>query len=804
MALKTVFEQKVADAIIKWRWIVIGITIIATVVFIYGVSILKFKVALEDMLPPANPFVKLNTEFGHRFGGLTSFAVEVGVEKEGDLFTPKRLEILFAITDDIYFLNSVRRDLVWSITMNKAKEIRGATGDVFINAFLYPHPPTTTDGCLEVKNKVLSSPLFAGRLVTMDGKHALITGNLKEDASDKEFFENLLRIKEKYQGREGMNIQMIGRPVLMGWIYHYMPDMLIIFAISLLVIAAMLSMSFKAVQGPVVPVIIHLSIGTFAAVWGLGFIGITGMNLNPLMVVLPFAIGIRGISHSIQITSRFLEEYARSEDRMVAAHTTVGAMFIPNISAIAAECSAFMFLVAVKITMVQQLAIAITFWMFAIFFTTAVLTPILCMFLPKPHARHVEQIKKSWKTVASGGTGDILDKLIIVTSRFFIGRGKLFAIGAMVVIIFGGAFLAQHVKSGDLSPGSPILYPSSDYNRACDSINKRFSNAGTDALQIYFDGKGTSGAAFAPPVLQTAERLHKVFTAAMPDTYSGWDSAVPIVKTMNMEMHEGDVKWDFIPDNPQLLGTVLSIYLAKLIPEDFNKYTDAETHSLGNINYYFKDHMPDTVDTAIETTRKFFKNLDLDTSSLGEFKMAGGEIGINYAINHEIESVHYIIIFGVLSLIFIICAFSFRSITAGVLLVIPLIASNVVAFSYMALNDIGLTINTLPVISVGLGIGVDFGVYLYARFQEEYKNFGDYDMAVLTGCVTAGKGVVYTALTMVVPLYLWYFVSDIRFQGEMGLFLAIILTVNLMAVMFFHPAIISKLRPKFITKMTME
>ena len=122
----------------------------------------------------------------------------------------------------------------------------------------------------------------------------------------------------------------------------------------------------------------------------------------------------------------------------------------------------------------------------------------------------------------------------------------------------------------------------------------------------------------------------------------------------------------------------------------------------------------------------------------------------------------------------------------------------------MALKGIGLTVNTLPVISVGLGIGVDFGVYLYARFQEEYKNFNDYDSAILTGCITAGKGITYTALTMVVPLYLWYFISSLRFQGEMGLFLAIILTVNFLAVMIFHPAIVHKLRPKFITKMTME
>jgi predicted RND superfamily exporter protein len=206
----------------------------------------------------------------------------------------------------------------------------------------------------------------------------------------------------------------------------------------------------------------------------------------------------------------------------------------------------------------------------------------------------------------------------------------------------------------------------------------------------------------------------------------------------------------------------------------------------------------------MEVTENFFKNLDIDVSPFGEFRIAGGEIGVGHAINKEIEEVHYIIIFGVLILIFIICTFSFKSFLGGAILIIPLIGSNAIAFSYMVIKGIGLTTNTLPVICVGLGIGVDFGIYLYTRFQEEYKNTNDYDKAILAGCATAGKGVVHTALTMVVPLYLWYFISSIRFQGEMGLFLAIILTVNLMAVMFFHPAIVSKLKPKFITRMTME
>jgi uncharacterized protein len=800
MSLKTVFEQKVADTIINLKWAILAVAVIITAAFAYGCFVLQFKVALEDMLPPANPFVKLNAEFGHRFGGLSYFCIQVSAT-EGDLFTPERLKTLGEITDDIYFMKEVRRDLVWSITMNKAKEIKGLTGNVFINAFMWPHPPDTVEGCKELKQKILSSALFSGRLLSTDGKNALITGNIADDVSEKAFFQGLMGIKSKFEGKEGLSIKMVGRPVLMGWIYHFMTDMIMILGISLLLILGVLRLSFRSLAGLFVP---FLS-GILSTIWGLGFMGLTKMNLNPLMIVLPFAVGIRAISHTVQITSRFIEEYARCENKSQAAHITAGAMFIPNVSAIAAEAAGFIFLVAVKITVVQQIAVAITFWLFSIFFTSAILTPIICVILPKPSAKVTEGIKKSWGNIAVNGKGgDKLDKIIFALTRFFMTKGRPFAIGGIAVVIITGAYLARNLHSGDLSPGSPVLYPDSEYNIASAEINERFEHAGTDVLQVYFDGKGKSGMAFAPAVLQAEQRLHKEFLTKLPDTYSGWDSVVPIVKKMNIEMHEGDVKWDFIPDDPQLLGTVLSIYLAKLLPTDFNKYVDAETHSLGNVNYFFKDHMPGTIKNAMNVTKEFFEKLDIDVSPYGEFKIAGGEIGVGSAINSEIDSVHYLIIFGVLFLIFLLCALSFKSATAGFLLIIPVVASNAVAFGYMVLKGVGMTINTLPVICVGLGIGVDFGIYLYTRFQEEYKNCNDYDLAILTGCATAGKGVVHTALTMVVPLYLWYFISSIRFQGEMGLFLAIILTVNLMAVMFFHPAIVSKLKPKFITKMTME
>jgi predicted RND superfamily exporter protein len=137
---------------------------------------------------------------------------------------------------------------------------------------------------------------------------------------------------------------------------------------------------------------------------------------------------------------------------------------------------------------------------------------------------------------------------------------------------------------------------------------------------------------------------------------------------------------------------------------------------------------------------------------------------------------------------------------AGVFLIIPLLASNAIALSYMSLKGIGISVSTLPVITVGLGVGIDFGIYLYSRYIEEYKARNDLEQAVFVGNYTAGKGVFFTAVTLILPVALWYLISGIKFQGEMGLFLSILLGVNLIACLIFHPAITTLIKPRFVVQ----
>jgi hypothetical protein len=195
----------------------------------------------------------------------------------------------------------------------------------------------------------------------------------------------------------------------------------------------------------------------------------------------------------------------------------------------------------------------------------------------------------------------------------------------------------------------------------------------------------------------------------------------------------------------------------------------------------------------------FFKDHPMKIEK-GEFRLAGGRIGLEIAVNEEMKRSHAIIDSTVLAAIFILVSLSFGSIVGGLFVTLPLIFANSMAFAFMAFMGIGISINTLPIAAVGVGVGDNFCIYLYSRCREEYRlQGGDWKKAIIQSVCTTGKAVVYTGLTIIIPVVVWYLFSDMRFQGEMGFFLGIILGANVLLTLTLHPLLIYIIKPKFIS-----
>jgi predicted RND superfamily exporter protein len=382
-------------------------------------------------------------------------------------------------------------------------------------------------------------------------------------------------------------------------------------------------------------------------------------------------------------------------------------------------------------------------------------------------------------------------------SSFSIGRRSKYIFIALVIggMIFCGWKMST-LKIGDSTPGSPILWDYHTYNRDQALINHLFG-ASSENFVLYYEGSKES--VYDPIVLKTFEEFSFHMSERLPDIYKSSNSIIDMARTLNLVQHDGDPVWYSLPtDNERMTGllgyirsTVGMLTLARYLDLDLER---------SQVTLYFADHTSDNLLRIRDAAYDFFKNHHPMKTDKGEFKLAGGRIGMELALNEEMKRAHGIIDATVLLAIFILCALSFMSITAGLMLTLPLILANSVAGSYMALTNIGLSVNTLPIAAIGVGVGVDFAIYLYARCIEEFPRYGgDWNALILQSVCTCGKAVVYTGLTIIVPILTWYFFSDMRFQAQVGFFLAMIMGTNVILTLTLHPLMIYLIKPKFIS-----
>jgi len=215
------------------------------------------------------------------------------------------------------------------------------------------------------------------------------------------------------------------------------------------------------------------------------------------------------------------------------------------------------------------------------------------------------------------------------------------------------------------------------------------------------------------------------------------------------------------------------------------------------VTFFLYDHRGDTLRDVMGRAADFIKNTPLEGA---ELKLASGYAGVLAAANEVIARSDRLTLGLMLVAQLIFCAIGFRSLSAGFLFVGVVLMSNTFGMALMAYWNLGLNVNTLPVISLGIGFGEDYGIYIVSRAIEEHHRQGrtDLDRALIDGVSTAGKAVLYTAFLISASILFWAF-SPLRFQAEMGWQLLTILSMNMLGGLFLLPAIISLLKPKFVS-----
>ncbi|CAI10718.1 hypothetical protein, putative transport protein (plasmid) [Aromatoleum aromaticum EbN1] len=759
------------EACIEHRILVTAIFAALTVIMAVLAVRVEFKTVFDDLLPRSHDYIKIHERFRQDFGGSNMVSIMVEVE-EGTIFERSVLEKIKKITDELPLVHGVNPFQVISLASNKLKDITSSTDSIEIRPLMGSEVPRTQEELDALKDSVLNSPMVYGAYVSKDLKAALITVDFYENAVDyTKIFPQITKLVDSLEG-DGVRVAAVGEPMLYGWVNYYLPETMRIFLTTIGCLVALLFLTARTWRGTLLPLLAGLT----SAIWALGAANLLGYNLDPLVIVIAFLITARSISHSVQLVTRFGDELAAGvKTSKAAASAAMLQLFKPGILGVVADAGCMLVVVLTPIPLMQKVSVIGTIWVLTIAVTACVMTPVFLSWLA-PSTRNAHPVN----------VYPILDRVLKLCIATTLSRGRYGVLGVALVLFIGSGIYAFKLQVGDADGGSPILWQESRYNTDSAAINKQFQ--GADRMYIVFEGD-KPGAVKEPAVLQSMAAMQR-YMGAQPEV-GGSLSLADVIPGVNQMLREDNPRYRDLGKSAAENGELL--YMWSPDSGDAARFMDPKAQN-APVTLFFKDHRGDTIRTAIERVKEFIVANPIEQ---GAYVLAGGLVGVTAAVNEVIFRGQIESIALALLVLVICCAVAYRSMRAGIFFMVPVILSNTITFCVMAWQGIGMTLSTLPVAALGIGLGVDYAFYIVDGIREELHHHSDLKRAITQSLLSAGKGVLITSLTLTASVVLW-FASSLRFQAEMGTLMAIWLFVSSVSALFIMPAMVYVFRPEFV------
>jgi uncharacterized protein len=771
---KRIVERYVAF-LLRHRLAALSLIILCTVFFGYRAWHLKIATDFVSFYPPKHPFIQVYNKYRNMFGSANVLVTAVEV-KHGDIYNWDTIDKINRITAEMLTIKGCNPAQLISITHPKLKNVEVTGYGIAMKPMIHAGIPRTQAGIQEIKRSIYSNEGVRGFFVSPDDKSAAIFAGFWEEGGDPHnLYEKMMAIKAKEEDANH-TIYFTGYPALYAYIYHLAPQIYKVLGLTFLVIMGLLFYYFRTWQGVVLP----MTSALLSAVWGLGFASLLGYALDPLILVVPVIITARAISHSVQCMARYHEEYLHLNDKREAIIRGYGELFVPASLSIVTDALGLLLISVATIPLMRQLGFFCSFWIMTIVVSVPTLSPILLSFVKPPNKRVLQREMR-------GRFYDRIAQLLIKPSR---GAGRYVILGIILVVLFVGGHYALKLKVGDTEAGAAILYSDHPYNKAFRFFNLHF--VGATQLVILAEGQ-KKGAIKNYEALRAIEdfQIHMETKGGAGGTLSFTN----MIKRVYRMFHEGNPKWEMLPTDPRYLGQIGFIIRNSAAPGEMDQWLDYSwTHA--TITCFYKNYNNDLIKNCIAQARAF---IDKHPSKRIKFRLAGGLLGILYAVNQEVDYSYWVSLIVVFASVFLLCVATFRSFMAGLILIIPLAISQIISEVFMLWQGIDLNINSLPVAAIAVGIGIDYGIYLMARIAEEYGRCGDYHSSNLRAVETTGKAIIFTATTLIAGVVFWVFVN-LKFQSEMGLLLGLLMLLNMVNALVFIPSLVALFKPGFVTR----
>ena len=756
---------KVVEPIVYGQRVVALLLLLAlTVFFGWKASQTQVDAGFDKSIPLEHPYMKTLKKYQGDFGGGNTVLVAL-IQEEGNIYNGEFLGALKQVTDEVFFLPGVDRSRVSSLFTPDVRFTEVVEGG-FAGGNVIPAEYAPTEEMFDLVRQNVGKAGIIGRYVTNDQSGAMVFAELLETdpvtgekLDYREVAKNLEQIREQFE-TDNVKIHIVGFAKVIGDVTDAAAEVVFFFALALLMTAVLLWLYTASFKLSMVVLVCSL----VAVIWEFGLLTVAGFGLDPFAILIPFLVLSVSTSHGVQYVNAWVGEVDKGAEPFEASLETFRRLAIPGTTALITDVAGFATIYLIPIDIIREMSINAAFGMLAIIITNKVLAPIWLTYIK---IKDIESFRA--KQLRRERAGDGLWHLLAKITR------PVPAIATLVVCaLLLGWSLWQYgdLQVGDSQEGVPELRPDSRYNRDSHAIVSNFS-IGVDILKVIAEAPPESCIKYE--VMEEIDRFswHMANTEGVNSTIS----LPQVAKVVNGQFNEGTPKFQVLQRNQFILVQAITP-----IPTS-SGLLNPDCSAMA-VLIFTEDHRAETISRIVDRVKAF----NSDHAEHVNYALATGNVGVMAATNEVVKSQELQVVGYVYLVILVFMWLSFRSVCGVLCVVLPLSLVSSLAYAVMAVMGIGLKVATLPVVALAVGIGVDYGIYIYSTLVDGLGRGRTLEEAFFETLQKTGKAVIFTGIALGGSVSTWL-LSDLQFQADMGLLLVFMFTANMFGAILVMPAL---------------
>lgn len=771
--------QLYIEWIIRYRFAVITFTLVVTIAAIIQAKNLNIIIDPNTMLPQSHPYVTTSNQVEKVFG--SKYVVMVGITpKEGDIYQPVVLEKIQRMTAAFLQTPGVVKENLLSLSSKRAKNIAGTAEGLEVKPLML-NVPTTAAQITELRKAIEKNPVYVNSIVSTDAKTTAILVEFKDGPGGFRAIMDKVEAVVEHERDSRVEINVGGMPSFLARIEIYSERIGFLFPIAILVLSLVLFEAFRTKQGLILPL---LTAG-LAVAWGVGVMGASGIPMDVFNSATPILILAVATGHAVQLLKRYYEEYFRlrettdlspkaaNNQAVISSLIRVGPVMI---AAGVVASLGFFSLVIFKISTVRTFGIFTGIGILAALILEMTFIPALRSVLAPPSdiERKREQKRRIWDKATSA-----IASWVTGTSRRRVYEGVLLFV--FIALIGVSRVTVDNSTKSFFSPD--LIFETDDK-----VLNDRLG--GTNTMYLLVEG-ASDDVIKNPKILRAIGELQR-FLENQP--YVGKTlSLADFIMRMNQAMHGDDPAFYKIPDSQELISQYLLLYSMSGEPGDFDSYVDYGYRS-ANLTVFLKTDSSAYIEKLVEkihafTALHFDQNVHIGI---------GGSVPQGAALNEVMVYGKILNILQITVVVFIISSLIFRSLVAGMLVLLPLLVAVLANFGLMGWSGIPLNISTSLISAMAVGIGADYAIYLIYRLREELIMGTDEITAVRNVIGTAGQAILFVAISVSAGYGVLLLSFGYNIHKWLAILIAEAMIMSSLSALLLIPALILTFRPDFI------